>query len=407
MIKRLERFLGVDLNYIFRGGFWLGLEQAVSILVGLGLSVAFANLIPAETYGVYRYILSFFAILTISTLPNMGVAVTTSVARGLEGLLGQAVKTRIRWGIIGSAAAAVIAAYYFIRGNHQLGVAFSMMVVFLPFVDPFNLYSAYLRGKKFFRVNVQYGIIVRLVSASAVITALVLTKNLYLILLSFFVPYVLLRPLLYFLTIKRHPPNDQPDPRMISYGKHLSVLQLLGVGVDYLDSLLIFHYLGAAPLAVFTIALAPINKMRQAFSVIPELALPKFSESSAQETRRRLMKKVLKAMFLVAVGTALYLVFAPTVFAFLFPKYRESVIYSQFLSLGLLTLPFGLLYTFFQSQAMKRQIYQHKIATMVIQLILTITLVATLGIAGAVVARVSFRFLAPGVLYLLYRRAGS
>ena len=80
----------------------------------------------------------------------------------------------------------------------------------------------------------------------------------------------------------------------------------MGALVNYLDNMLIFHYLGAAPLAVYTIAMAPITKVQQAFSVIPELAMPKFSARPLSETKAFLIKKILKALIFTAAGVGVY-----------------------------------------------------------------------------------------------------
>ncbi|MEK7521144.1 MAG: hypothetical protein AAB560_03665 [Patescibacteria group bacterium] len=405
LFYRLQKFFGVDLAYVARGGFWLGVDQAAAIIISLALTVSFANLLSQQIYGTYRYILSIFGILTIFTLPNMDIAVAAAVSKKLEGSLFRALKERIRWGFVGAAASLLLSGYYFFNQDQTLGAAFLIVAAFLPFTDAFNLYGAVLKGKKLFKLKSQYSVIIRAVSALALVATLLLTSNPLLILLAFFVPYVFLRVGFFLLTIRKIPLNDSEDPRTIAYGKHLSAIQFLGALVNYLDNMLIFHYLGAAPLAVYAIAMAPITKVQQAFSVIPELAMPKFSARPLSETKAFLIKKILKALIFTAAGVGAYFLIAPPVFNLFFPKYFESVFYSQLLSLLLLALPFSLIYTMFQSQALKSHLYRYNIAIRVFQLVLVIILVPLYGIVGAIFARIIFQVFSVAVLLVLFRSA--
>jgi len=402
--EKIQRYFGVNLAYIIRGGFWLGLDQVLAAAVSFILSVAFANLISQEAYGTYRYVLSFFSILTITTLPNMGIATISYVARGFEGLLFQALKMRVRWGVFGSLISLGIGVYYTWQGNGELAPAFFLMAAFLPFIDPLSSYGAYLEGKKLFRLRAELSILVRIVSAGALIGTMALTENLLWILLAYFLPYLIIHPIFFLLTIKKFPPNQQVDVKMISYGKQLSALQLLGVAVNYFDNLLIFNSLGAASLAVYSIANAPISKLQLGFSVLSDLALPKFSEKPVAEVRRWLGGKILKVFLVVALAVATYIFAAPYLFNWLLPKYVASIFYTQLLSLGLLAWPFGLIYTFLQAHAFKQRIYQYNLAIRIVQLILISVLVYWYGILGAVAARLLFQAFSVFTLLFLFSR---
>ena len=178
----------------------------------------------------------------------------------------------------------------------------------------------------------------------------------------------------------------------------------MNVAINYLDNLLIFNFLGAAPLAVYSVAYAPISKIQQLFSIIPKLALPKFAERSEEEIEKTLTKKILKIAGIIVLGAILYVVAAPFIFSIFFPKYGESVFYTQLLAVVLLASPFGLLYTFFQSHALKAKITKYNVAIRIIQLVSTLTLIPLLGILGAVIARIIFQFFSTIILIFLYRR---
>ncbi len=405
MITRLSRLFGVDMGYIMRGGFWLGLDNVVSVVASTILTVVFANTIPKETYGSYRYILSVFGILSIATLPNMNLALSTAVAKGEDGIFKKALATRIRWGLVGGLVGIGLGVYQFAHQHLELGIAFAIMGIILPFMDSLNLYEGFLRGKKLFNIQSRYSIITRLVSTVVLIITLYQTSSVIYLLLAFFLPYIVMRLIFYRLTLRKFPTSDiKGNESTLAYGKHLSVIQLLGVLVNYLDNVLIFHYLGAVPLAIYSIAMAPIKKIQQAFSVIPDLALPKFSARSIEETKRTLPRQIGKAFVVVISGAALYALLAPKIFSTFFAQYKDSVIYSQWLTLILLALPFSLLYTVFQAHARKKEIYIYNLSIRLSQLVLVVALVSTYGLWGAVSARIIFQFIAVIVAVLLFKR---
>src|SRR5437868_5720048 len=96
-LLKLERLLKTDIQYLIKGGSWLGVNQILSSLIAFALSLAFANLLAPGTYGVYKFILSVATILTIPTLPGIDAAVNRAVARKFEGTMIVGMKTKLRW----------------------------------------------------------------------------------------------------------------------------------------------------------------------------------------------------------------------------------------------------------------------------------------------------------------------
>ena len=124
LLRRSEKYTKTDMVYLFKGGSWLTLGNIISSVSALLLTIAFANLITKETFGSYKYILSFVGILSIPTLFGMGTAVVRAVARGHEGSLISALKMKIRWGFWGSLIGILLSGYYYFQGNGILAIAF-------------------------------------------------------------------------------------------------------------------------------------------------------------------------------------------------------------------------------------------------------------------------------------------
>ena len=159
VLKWLEGHTKTDMTYLAKGGFWLLLGQFVATGSAFLASVAFANLLAPEIFGVYKFILSINSLVLISTLSGMDSAITQSVARGFDGTLNVGVRTKIKWGALGTLTSFGIALYYFMQGNMLLAISFSVAAVFVPFTESFDMYDSFLAGKQLFGVQTRYNII--------------------------------------------------------------------------------------------------------------------------------------------------------------------------------------------------------------------------------------------------------
>lgn len=386
-LMKTEKFTGTDMVYLTKGGFWLLLAQFFSLSSSFVLTLAFANLLTAETYGLFKYILSIAGILTITNLNGMGVAVIQATAKGHDGSLTSVIKPKISWGLLGSLLGTILSIYYFINNNLTLGTSVLIASLFVPFVDTFLNYNYFLSGKKLFKESSKYGNFSSIISTLLIVTA-IFTKNLYLIILVYFLSLTLTRLFFYLLTVKKYKVNDSENPQTISYGKHLSLMNILATVALYVDKLLIFHLLGASALAVYLIALAPIEQLRGTTKILGTLALPKFSQNNFEETKKSIFKKIYKLDFIMLLVAVVYILACPYLFDLFFPKYLASVFYSQLLSLTLvLSSPVIILNNLLQSQQKTKELYSYNIFTSLFQIIILIILGYLYGLLGIIASR--------------------
>jgi len=386
-----QKYTKTDMIYLARGGFWLTLGQAISSISSFLLAIAFANLLPKETYGTYKYILSIASILAIPTLSGMGTAVTQAVARGYEGSLIPALKTKIRWGLLGGLASLILAGYYFYQGNATLTISFLISAVFLPFMDSFGIYDSLLQGRKLFDISTKYFIISQIIAIASLIAVLFFTKNLFLILFTYFASWTLMRFIFFKITLKKFSPNPSQDPQTISYGKHLSLMGIIGTIASYLDRLLIFHYLGAAEVAIYSIAIAPPEQIKSLFKSIGTLALPKFAPKSKEEIQKTTIEKTLKLALAVTGITAIYIIATPLIYKIFFPRYTESILFSQIFAISLITIPLLIPYSALQARASKKELYLFTTFSSIFQIIALLIGIYFYGLMGIIIARIITR----------------
>jgi O-antigen/teichoic acid export membrane protein len=386
LLRKTEKYTKTDMVYLTSGGFWLFLKTGISAALALLVSVAFANLIIPETYGAYKYVFSIFGLLALFTLGGLGTSVMKSVAQGYDGTPGAILNIKIRWGLLGSIGSVAVAVYYFLNGNSELGSAFAVVAFFLPFVDTFGIWSTILTGKQLFKASVLYETITQAISALAVIIALLLSDTLWVILLSYFASMTIVRYIVYRHVIRLYTKNDAVDPSALKYGKHLSVLDVLSTAVEALDGILMWQFVGAAPLAVYSFAKSIPLQMSQALRRIPTLAFPKFATRDLRSMKKGMLSKVVLLTLLLGAITIAYILAAPTLFSLLFPQYMEAVPYTQLYALTLLLFPKKLIGTALSAKGYIKQQYVNSILTLTSKVILLFVLVPRYGIPGAIVA---------------------
>ncbi len=383
-----ERYTKTDMVYLAQGGFWLGLGQVISSGSAFFVSIAFANLLPVETYGVYKYILSIVSLLTITTLTGMDSAVTQAISRGFEGTLSPAIKMRLKWGLLGSLLSLIIGGYYYLQGNLQLTVAFSITSLFIPFFESIDMYNSILFGKRLFNIYTHYNTIRKIIGLSAIIITILLTKNIFILLFVFFISNIL--PVIYFFyrTNHKYKENDSVDKEALSYGKHLSLINIISAVLNQLDKILVFHYVGAVELAIYALATAPNDQIKGLLKNVNLLALPKFANQTKKEIEKTIWKKVWILLLASAAIVLLYIIFAPLFFNIFFPKYLDSIGYSQLLSISLIPVIIsGFLYTTFESQKSKEELYKWNIYTNIFNLVLLFPLIYYFGLLGAIISK--------------------
>ena len=396
ILRRSEKYTKTDMVYFTKGSFWMTLGQIISSASSFLLAIAFAKLLPKETYGVYKYILSIVGILNIFTLSGINTAIIQAVARKYEGSFIPAIKMKIYWGMLGSLVGLVLAGYYYFQGNIALTISFLIVSVFLPFMDSFTLYDSLLSGKKLFRVSVNYGIISQVIAVAILIISLFFTKNLFLILIAYFLPWTIMRFIFFKITLNKFPPNKNQDSQTISYGKHLSFTGIIGTVATYLDRLLIFHYLGAVEVAIYSIAIAPPDQIKNLFKNIPTLAMPKLAQRSFKEIDALLYKRLIYLFLAGLAMVGMYFILAPYFFKIFFPKYLESIFYSKALSLSIIfTAPLSLLNAIGNSKinnTPKKMIYQSSIIIHTILITSLLILTPMFGVMGVILSRLIFLF---------------
>ena len=386
LLRKSESYFKTDMVYLASGGFWLTIGQIISAVASFLLAIAFANLIPKETYGTYQYILSIASLLTIPTLSGIDTALKRAVAQGREGAFFPALYTKIRWGLLGGITSVALSGYYYWNGDHTLTIAFLVTAIFLPFMDALSLYGSILEGRKLFKESALTGITLGVARVAVLIAVLFSTQNVLLILFAYYIVTSTLRCILLIAVIKKLKPQGETDDSVISFGKHLSLMGIVGAVANQADKVLLWHFLGAASLATYSLALAPVARIQTAFKTLESLAFPKFASSQKERIKKTLPRKLFMLRALLIVPVLSYVVAAPYLYEWLFPQYMESVPYSQILAIVLFFLPQKITGVAITAHAHKKALYVTSTVSPIAKLVALAVLVPYYGILGVVIA---------------------
>lgn len=405
-LKTAEYYLRTDVRYMLRGGFWLAAGQGVSIAAGFCLSLAFGNLVAKEVFGLYKFVFSLAGLFASISPTGIGTSITQAVARGYDGALKKGVYTYFLWSIGAILITLGSSGYYFVTGNDVLGWSLLIVTLCAPLLSGFNLYSSFLKGKKDFQRDTIYGFFLSTVSPLLLIALMTMgkTTSVPLFVGVYYLSMTALSVFFHTRTVQVYRPAMLIDPESSSYGIHLSIMSILGRAAAYVDKVLVFHFLGAAPLAIYSFAASPPQYVLRLNSIFKSLALPKLAARDIPTIKKTLPRKIAIHFMFALAATIGYIVLTPYFFALLFPLYLDAIPYSQVLGLTILSAPGVWLGQTLTAHMRKGELYLLNTVSPLFKVTLYVVLIPLFGlwgIIGAVLATGLFGFL---LAFWVFRR---
>lgn len=386
LLKKAEQLLKTDIHYLLRGSFWMTAGHIFYMLSGLILTIALANLLPKEEYGTYQFVMTMTAVVSAFALAGLETATKRAVARGSDHSFVTAVHTSLKWsgGILFAGGA--LAIYYYLNDNTTLAISFLIVGTLTPFITAFRLNQAFFIGKQLFKESFIFGIWRRLIPVTSIVATLFFTQDVVALVFVYFTSNALSGFLLYLSIVKKFNQEKGTDTEMVTYGKHLSVMKAFTMIIAQLDKLLVWMFLGAVPMAIYSLAYIPVKHMEGVFKQFFAVTFTKVHQKEYDELKRILPKKS-RIIFMAALAAVVaYVLAAPYIFAIAFPAYSEAVFISQLFSLVLLSKARLLYAQAFIAYRMKRQQYTIEISASFVKVIALAVLFPLYGMMGAVSA---------------------
>lgn len=402
-----EKYLKTDMVYIAKGSFWMTIGQGIAVVSSLFLSMVLARTISQELYGDYKFILSIAGIIGGLSLSGLGSSLTQAVAKGNQGTIYESFRTQLIWGSLLSLVSLFTSLYYYLNDHIAFSIAFIIISLTLPITNSFSMYGAFLSGMKDFKRSTLYWIVTQLFNVFIVSIIAIFKPSVVLLVIGYFGSTFILSIIFYIRVIRLYKPDPKTnDSSMIKYGHHLSIMGFIGTIANQVDKILLFHFIGSAPLAVYSFANAIPEQARSFFKNIFNIGFPKFAELKEDELRKSISDKIMRLTAISVIVVIVYYFTSPYIYKIFFPKYIESIFYSQIYMLGLITFPgIALFASYFQIIKDTKTLYKLNIIGNVATIIFGLILIPKLGILGAVIENgISWTFMLLVNLFFFIQR---
>ena len=407
LLRWSEKYTKTDMVYLAKGGFWSVFAQVITALLVFGFAILVAHVLPKDVYGEYKYVIATVSLLSAFSLTGLGTAVFQSVASGFDGALFEGFWANIRWSILVFLGALGLAVYYFLQGNATLAIGMLIGGSLSPFLTSLNLSGAFLSAKKdFARSNIYFSIFENIIAIGALAVTVLLTQNVLILVSVYFASNVLATYFIYRRVVRLYRPDPTvTDRSMMLYAKHLSLMGVLGGIANNIDQILVFHFVGPVELAIYNFAIAIPDQFKGPLKSLDAMMQAQFSGRTDREISVGMSNKMLWMLLVSAMGIVLYILLAPFIFKILFPKYLDSVLYSQLYALAYLANSLNPASSYLAIRKKVREQYAGTITDATIKIITMLIGVMTGGLLGLIIARVVTRFGYMLFNYGLYRRS--
>lgn len=402
-----ERLFKVDARYFINGGFWLSIGQGITILFGLVSTALLAHYLDEASYGVYKYLITVATIITAFSLSGAGQSILQTAAKGYRNFYSENTSYILKINLLMSVIGGAGASYYYLNGNGLLATGCLLIALIQPFIQTYQYMPAYLQGSQQFKLTSKVHFFRVIFTTELILCTLLLTNNVILLFASYLAGQLVANLTTYYFFIHK---DTTPTPfeitnKYINYAKHTSVRGVIGTIAQKVDYLLVFTQLGAVELAMYSVATVIPEQIKGSLKNLSQLLLPKYSQ---QENRDILIssmpKRSLQLSGVLILITLVYIAIAPFVFSLLFPKYPDAIVLSQLSALVfpafIIMIPLNILHASLD----ERKLYSYYLTTSLVQIASSILLILSMGLIGAVLGRIIFRYFTAAYAFYLVKK---
>lgn len=401
----LQKKLHVDAKYFLRGGLWGTLGQMAVVIGGVVTSIIFTHILTEPAYGVYRYLISLCGLISAFSLTGLGISILQATSNNKQ-IYNDSIKIGFTYSLFISLLALAVSCYYYLNGNLTLAVGCILIATLQPIINTFSNTSAYLQGNKKYKEAATFQVYrTSIVSAVSILTVLI-TQDIITLFLAYLTSHLVINTFshLYHRPISKKENLEEVGGVYFKHAKHTSVRNIMSHVALRIDNIILFTHVGASELAVYFVANLIPEQLKASIKQLFVLILPKYTKhTNLASIRKNIPRRCIQLLFILSIISIAYIIAAPYIFSLILPKYPEAIFFSQLLALSfpplILILPLGAL----QSQLKERALYYLNIYGAITSIILSVTLILLFGVLGAVIAKITARYVRLGLaMYYLY-----
>lgn len=381
---------------ILENGFILFIQNILTAIFSLIIAITAANFLEPSVYGIYKYIIATSAVLTIFSLPGARKALVRSIANNEIWTYKFLFKKTLLYGYVGSILLLILSTYYLLQGNFGFSIAFCVIALLQPLIQSAELYKSYLNGLQKIKPLACYSTLSSILLGTFLIITIIMTQDYLYIIIIFFSSHAIVASLIFLATapdLKSSTLDKSTSNETLNYAKHLSFMHIFSKVALGLESILIFHHIGAVGLAVYSFANTPVNQIRGQRKVLSTLITPRFTQYSFTAIKGRIALKAIIIFIISCFLVIIYWVSAPYIFELLFPKYVNSVKISQILSLAILSFPGTVYFDALTAHKKTKALYIVNTTSAISSIFLMLIFMPIWGLTGLALATVISRFI--------------
>lgn len=359
--------------------------QTITSLINIYLLIRY---FAPEDFGVYRYTLSFVAVVAIVALPGLQVAVKQSVARGAYGIFRKVIWYPPLACLVASLVLIIAALWHLSRGDEALILdCFIVAAICMPFLHGLTLWRGVIAGEeRFFKISLMEAL-----PALASTSLLALGIYLEFLTLVWATAITLGIPLLFniYLTIEqwRYLANkgDTIEAGSIKYGLRINIYVALNVLANHLDKLIIFIALDAVSLVIYAIADRIYWLSKSVCVDLAAVLAPKFAKREVFDHILDRNLKIIGACIGAGLLVGAIFVVPPLLPLLVGERYNDAIIYTQALMASCAIGNFATLrIRYVQSKLDLKSFRDYTVAVSSMQIVAALVLIPTFGLWGAV-----------------------
>ncbi len=384
-------------------GVWMYASSIAGALALFVVSIVWSHILPPLVIGEYTFIISCIGLASICTLPGMRNATTQAISRGYAGNYRKGIAISFAYALWGTALLFLLAAS--LDKGAGIREALILTAFLFPFYSVASFFGTRYIAERQFKKNALVNFGGTLATAGAMIASAYLFHNLFsLVSVSLAVPLMIYGPITAQL-YRTTPKNAASDDAAISFGKKISLAEILSTLAFHADTVIIGLYLGFSGAALyFFIKLIP-EQMKDIAKIIGAMALPEFSRMPKEELRRSLTAYFVMTLYVMAAMVCIYVLLAPLFFKIFLENYSEMVPYSQIFALSAITFANNVIYQAFQARLLTKEVFLLNTLPATASILLLFLLLPLYGLLGAVLAKVLSRFFALALSVWLLKRS--
>lgn len=385
---------------------WTIFSQVFIVAMNFATVYVLANLLVPDDYGQFKLVTTWLGIALGVGYTGYVYTLSQKISRGehynikkiyLETFLKS---TPTFLGLF------IISIYYFLNSNLNLGFGFLFSSFLAPILCVSTLVNVYYMGRKDFKMFALAQNFVDFFQLVAIVFLAYISDNFILIMSGYLVSTLLLNIVIIYKSYldSKGAEVSQAVTKGATNEEYMQKkLNISGIIISIssqLDKLLIFHFIGAAPLAIYSIVTAVSDQAKTPTKAITSALFPRMTSDSFNK------RKLYQSFILLSALNMLIFVFLillyPTIFSFVFPKYKEYVYLANIASIGILFAPAQIFYLYCQSKGDLETVNTYANLSTVLQVLLYIP-AAFLGLIYLLYARLVVGFVTSVYIYYRFR----